>query len=169
MDIQGLGANFRMVVIFTRKIQRWSCVYQECKAACCTPGRILILDDLERLIGAGYRDFAEWDFQAKLFKLKPRGEACIFLGPDLGCQIRQHEPTICKLLPFQIKSVAYSDELIIWLDPVPFCPGYGQGAPPDYQAIEAQATKLLKGLQQLQALEQEKLQQILAKLSSSMN
>jgi len=74
---------------------------------------------------------------------------CYFLGKNFECTIWENEPLVCRLLPFKIVEVSYSDEPIMRLKPVVDCPGKGKGTGIDKKRIEADATTFLHENQRL--------------------
>ncbi|KCZ72091.1 putative Fe-S oxidoreductase [Candidatus Methanoperedens nitroreducens] len=132
-------------------IDRWTCEYKECKAKCCTPGIPLTIADIKRITALGYSldDFLELDEINKAFRIKGREGRCFFLGNELECTIRENEPLVCRLLPFKIADVSYSDEPILRLKPVVNCPGEGRGKKIDNRRIETDAISFLHENQKL--------------------
>ncbi|MDP2844529.1 MAG: YkgJ family cysteine cluster protein [Candidatus Methanoperedens sp.] len=132
-------------------IDRWTCEYKKCGAKCCTPGIQLTLDDIKRIKGLGYElaDFLDFDETNRVFKIKGKNGRCFFIGEKLECTIRENEPLVCRLLPFKIVEVSYSDEPIMRLIPVVDCPGEGKGKKIDKRKIEADATSFLHENQKL--------------------
>jgi len=135
-------------------IGRWECVYGRCKAKCCDESVGLTLSDIKRISSLGMRwdEFAEYDEGTKMFRLKGVGGRCIFVDEDLKCKIREKEPAVCRLLPFKIIDVRYSDESMMKLRPVIDCPGEGVGREFDEEAqarIEKDALSLLHENQEL--------------------
>ncbi len=110
-------------------IDRWTCEYKKCKAKCCTAGIPLTVADIKRITALGYSldDFLESDDIDQVFTIKEKNGRCFFLGEKLECTIRDNEPVVCRLLPFKITEVSYSDEPIMRLKPVVDCPGEGKG------------------------------------------
>lgn len=132
-------------------IDRWTCEYRKCGAKCCTPGIQLTLEDIKRITGLGYsmEDFLDFDEKKQMFTIKGKNGRCYFLGGKLECTIRENEPIVCRLLPFKIVEVSYSDEPIMRLKPVVDCPGEGKGKKIDKKKIEADATSFLHENQKL--------------------
>jgi Fe-S-cluster containining protein len=132
-------------------IDKWVCEYEKCGAKCCTGGIQLTIDDIKRIMELGYStdEFLDFDETDRVFKIKGNGGRCHFLGEKLECTIRENEPLICRLLPFKIVEVSYSDEPIMKLKPVVDCPGEGRGKKIDKKKIEADATKFLHENQKL--------------------
>lgn len=132
-------------------IDKWTCEYKKCGAKCCTPGIQLTVADIKRIKSLGYLidDFLEFDETDKVFRIKAKEGRCYFLGKKLECTIRDNEPIVCRLLPFRITEVSYSDETIMRLKPVVDCPGEGQGKKLDKKKIEEDATLFLHENQKL--------------------
>ena len=132
-------------------IDSWTCEYKKCKAKCCTPGIPLTIGDIKRITALGYLlgDFLDSDDANQLFRIKGKNGRCFFLGEKLECSIRENEPLVCRLLPFKITEVSYSDEPIMRLKPVVDCPGEGSGKKIDKKKIEADATSFLHENQRL--------------------
>jgi Fe-S-cluster containining protein len=132
-------------------IDHWKCEYKECGAKCCSEGIQLTIEDIKRILGLGYAldDFLEFDETANIFKIKGKEGKCFFNGKKLECIIRDNEPLVCRLLPFRIIEVSYSDEPLMRLKPVVDCPGVGRGTKIDKKKIEADATKFLRENQKL--------------------
>jgi len=109
------------------------------------------MGDIRRIINAGYSpdNFLDFDEEKQVFKIKGKQGRCFFLGEELECKIRENEPLVCRLLPFRIIEVKYSDEPIMHLKPVVECPGVGHGETIDYRRIEADATTFLHENQQI--------------------
>ena len=152
-------------------ISRWECVYGECKAKCCVEGVELTLSDIKRISSLGMRwdEFAEYDEDTKTFRLRGVNGRCIFVDDDLKCKIREKEPVACRLLPFKIMDVRYSDEPMMKLRPVIDCPGEGVGREFDEEAvaqIERDALSLLRENQELiRRVRSEGIEAILKELS----
>lgn len=132
-------------------VDKWSCEYKKCSAKCCTPGIQLTIGDIKRIMALGYslEDFLEFDGTDQTFRIKEKDGRCFFLGRELECTIRENEPLICRLLPFKIMEVSYSDEPIMRLIPVVDCPGSGRGKKIDKKKIETDATSFLHENQKL--------------------
>ncbi|MBU4140093.1 MAG: YkgJ family cysteine cluster protein [Euryarchaeota archaeon] len=132
-------------------IDKWTCEYKKCEARCCTPGIQLTKADIKKIIALGYSpdDFLEFDEKDQVFKIKGVEGRCYFRGKKFECTIRENEPLICRLLPFRIIEVSYSDEPIMRLKPVVDCPGEGHGKKLDRKKIEADATLFLHENQKL--------------------
>lgn len=132
-------------------IDKWICEYKKCGAKCCTPGIQLTLGDIKRIKGLGYsiEDFLEFDETNHVFKIKGKEGKCFFNGEKLECTIRENEPLVCRLLPFKMFEVSYSDEPIMRLIPVVDCPGEGRGKKINKKKIEADATSFLHEHQKL--------------------
>ena len=147
-----------------------TCEYKKCGAKCCTEGIHLTLRDIRRIISAGYSidDFLEMDEENQIFKIKGKHGRCFFLGEELECRIRENEPLVCRLLPFRITEVTYSDEPIMRLKPVVECPGKGYREKIDYKRIETDATSFLHEDQQLiKKIKTKGMRGILEELSAS--
>ncbi len=141
-----------MVMIhILENIDKWTCEYKKCSAKCCTPGIQLTTDDIRRITALGHSmdDFLEFDETSQLFRIKGIDGKCFFLGKKLECTIRENEPVVCRLLPFKIIEVSYSDEPIMKLGPVVDCPGEGHGKKIDKKKIEADASAFLRENQKL--------------------
>jgi Fe-S-cluster containining protein len=133
------------------KIDRWTCEYKKCDARCCTPGILLTIADIKKIMKLGYSidEFLDFDEATQSFRIKETDGRCFFLGKKLECTIRENEPLVCRLLPFQIVEVSYSDEPIMKLRPVVDCPGEGHGRKIDKNKIEKDATTFLHENQKL--------------------
>jgi Fe-S-cluster containining protein len=132
-------------------IDKWTCEYKKCRARCCTPGIQLTVADIKRIKSLGYSpdDFLEFDEKNQVFRIRSVEGKCYFNGKKLECTIRENEPLVCRLLPFRIIEVSYSDEPIMRLKPVVDCPGEGHGKKLDRKKIEADATLFLHENQKL--------------------
>lgn len=132
-------------------IDKWTCEYKKCGAKCCTPGIQLTMADIKKISSLGYLpdDFLEFDEIDKVFRIKGIDGRCYFRGKKLECTIRDNEPIVCRLLPFKITEVIYSDEPIMRLKPVVDCPGEGHGRKIDKKKIEADGTMFLRENQKL--------------------
>ena len=132
-------------------IDKWMCEYKKCGAKCCTPGIQLTAADIKRIKSLGYSpdDFLEFDEKNQVFRIRSVEGKCYFNGKKLECTIRDNEPIVCRLLPFRITEVSYSDEPIMRLKPVVDCPGEGHGKKLDKKKIEADATLFLHENQKL--------------------
>ncbi len=132
-------------------IDKWKCEYKKCGAKCCTEGIQLTFEDIKRIKGLGYpiEDFLDFDETNHIFRIKGKDGKCFFIGKKLECTIRENEPRVCRLLPFRIVEVSYSDEPLMRLRPVVDCPGVGQGKKLDRKKIEADATSFLHENQKL--------------------
>ncbi|MCE8422523.1 MAG: YkgJ family cysteine cluster protein [Candidatus Methanoperedens sp.] len=132
-------------------IDKWSCEYKKCGAKCCAAGIQLTVADIKRIKALGYEieDFLVFDETNQVFKIKEKDGKCFFLGSKLECTIRENEPIVCRLLPFKIMEVSYSDEPIMRLKPVVDCPGEGRGKKIDKKKIEADASTFIRENQKL--------------------
>lgn len=132
-------------------IDKWMCEYKKCGAKCCTEGIQLTIADIKRITALGYSldDFLDFDESNQVFRIKGKNGRCYFLGKKLECTIRENEPLVCRLLPFKITEVSYSDEPILRLKPVVECPGEGHGKKIDKRRIETDATSFLRENQKL--------------------
>ncbi len=132
-------------------IDKWTCEYKKCGARCCAEGIQLTIEDMQRIKALGYSldDFLEFDEAAQQFRIRGKDGRCFFLGRKLECTIRENEPLVCRLLPFKIVEVSYSDEPIMRLRPVVDCPGEGHGKKIDKKKIENDATSFLRENQKL--------------------
>ena len=132
-------------------IAKWTCEYKKCGAKCCTAGIQLTVADIKRIASLGYSpdDFLDFDEKDQVFRIKSLEGRCYFQGKKLECTIRENEPLVCRLLPFRITEVSYSDEPIMRLKPVVDCPGEGHGKKLDKKKIEADATQFLHENQKL--------------------
>ncbi len=132
-------------------IDKWICDYKKCGAKCCVSGIQLTLEDIKRIKELGYElaDFLEFDETNRIFKIKGKNGRCFFIDEKLKCTIRENEPVVCRLLPFRVFEVSYSDEPIMQLKPVVDCPGEGQGKKINRKKIEADATSFLHEYQKL--------------------
>ncbi len=143
------------MIHIVRDIKRWECKYKDCGARCCESGIQLTLSDIENISALGYsrEDFAYFDEGAQMFRLKDKNGKCIFLDKKFKCSIRENEPIVCRLLPFKIVDVKYSDTPIMRLEPVVDCPGVGCGpelSENNKYRIERDALRFLQENQKLQ-------------------
>jgi len=139
-----------MMITFEGKIEKWSCVFEECDAKCCRRDILLTLNDIER-IEKEFEDFYYRNDVDGNYYIKTKGDRCIFLQDDLTCRINRIKPSICRLLPFKISKVSYGDEISIVLTPLVECPGYEQGVETDeefFEEIEKSALRFLREYQQ---------------------
>lgn len=143
------------------EVEVWSCPYEECGALCCEGSRELTHMDVRRIAdstGEDWEDFARFDEEEKIFKMKTDGEnQCVFLD-GLECSIHgerydepklkgEAEPIVCRILPFMVEDVSYGDEPILYLGSLDECPGYGEGKPLDEEfnsRIEDLASQFLQ-------------------------
>jgi Fe-S-cluster containining protein len=132
-------------------VEKWKCEYKKCGAKCCAEGIHLTLGDIKRIKDLGYSPDEFLDFNESNNELRIKGKEgkCYFLGGKLECTIRENEPLECRLLPFKIVEVSYSDEPIMRLKPVVDCPGEGQGKKIDRKKIESDASSFLRENQKL--------------------
>lgn len=130
-------------------IDRWKCEYKKCGAKCCAPGIPLTVADIRKIVALGYPLDEFLDDASQELAIKEKNGRCYFLGGKLECTIRENEPLVCRLLPFKITEVSYSDEPIMRLKPVVDCPGEGSGKKIDKKKIEADATSFLRENQKL--------------------
>lgn len=157
------------MITFTQEVDNWNCCYTKCGGACCKKGNPLTLFDITAIskrLGIDWHEFAEFDKEKLRFYLLGKdkeGEEkegasddtegkCIFLKSDLTCSVYDVKPLVCRLLPFEIKSVSLGDEPIMQLKPLDVCPGYGHGPKLDDAAmwqIERDATLYLHENQKL--------------------
>jgi len=122
-------------------VRVWSCPYEECGALCCEGSRELTHGDVRRIAeatGLDWEEFAYFDEDEEIFKLKTdEEERCVFLK-GLECSIHEEryedpqlrgevEPIVCRILPFRVSRISYSDEPILYLSSLEECPGYGEG------------------------------------------
>ncbi len=144
-------SNYRIMIHILENIDRWACEYKKCGAKCCIPGIQLTIADIKRIssLGISPDDFLEFDEKDKVFRIKGVDGRCYFRGKKLECTIRDHEPIVCRLLPFKIVEVSYSDEPIMRLKPVVDCPGEGHGKKIDKKKIEADASIFIHENQKL--------------------
>lgn len=113
------------------EVDRWECVYRECKAKCCKPAKIT-LEDVRRIskaLGVPPEDFIEPADEGGLFKLKAKNGSCCFLLGDYKCELHRRKtvPLPCRMFPFLLDSITYADDIIVSLKPASGCPGYGRG------------------------------------------
>lgn len=136
-------------------VKQWECNYQDCGARCCTRKNPLTLFDIKKiseLLDKDWQDFADFDEDKVRYYLKTDEKGCIFLNDDLGCDIYDIKPLVCRLLPFEITGVVQADEPLLHLKPIDECPGYGCGAELDNAFmwdIERDATLYLHETQKL--------------------
>lgn len=122
-------------------VESWACPYEECGALCCEGTRELTHGDVRRIAEATGRDweeFAFFDDEEKIFKLRTDDDGlCVFLD-GLKCSIHGEryeepqlkgaaEPIVCRILPFRVVDLKYSDEPILYLGSIVDCPGYEDG------------------------------------------
>jgi Fe-S-cluster containining protein len=141
-----------MVMIhILENVEKWTCEYKKCGAKCCTPGIQLTVADIKMIKALGYSqdDFLDFDETNQIFRIREKDGRCFFQGKKLECTIRENEPIVCRLLPFKIVEVSYSDEPIMRLKPVVDCPGEGHGKKIDKKRIEADATSFIRENQKL--------------------
>ena len=140
-----------IMIHILENIDRWKCEYKKCGAKCCSEGIQLTIEDIKRIKGLGYsqEDFLDFDEKNNSFKIKGKEGKCFFNGKKLECTIRENEPLVCRLLPFRIIEVSYSDEPLMKLKPVVDCPGVGLGKKIDKKKIEADGTKFIRENQEL--------------------
>ncbi|TAN45525.1 MAG: YkgJ family cysteine cluster protein [Candidatus Methanoperedens sp.] len=145
VSLNDIRNNYRNMIHILENIDKWTCEYKKCGARCCTPGIQLTIADIKRISSLGYSldEFMEFDETEKVFRIKGVDGRCYFRGKKLECTIRDNEPIVCRLLPFKITEVSYSDEPIMSLKPVVDCPGEGHGKKIDKKKIEADATLFL--------------------------
>lgn len=144
------------MIIFLEDLEKWKCDYQACEAKCCMEGRELTLQDIKRILAKEkkkkWSDFASFDRETMTIRLKGEKGKCIFLKSDFSCKIWLNRPLVCRLLPFKIENISYSDEPIMRLRPEKFCPGYGKGPKLGQEfkhSIEQAALQLIRERQEL--------------------
>jgi len=132
-------------------IEKWTCEYKKCGAKCCQEGIQLTIEDIRKIAALGYslEDFLDFDETSQLFKIKGKEGKCFFIGQKLECTIREQAPLVCRLLPFKIVEVSYSDEPYMRLKPVVDCPGVGIGKNIDTKKLESDATSFIHQNQEL--------------------
>jgi Fe-S-cluster containining protein len=132
-------------------IDKWKCEYKKCGAKCCSEGIQLTIEDIKKIASLGHSldDFLDFDETDHVFKIKGKGGKCYFIGEKLECTIREDAPLVCRLLPFKIVEVSYSDEPLMRLKPVVDCPGVGLGKKIDKKKIESDATLFIRENQTL--------------------
>lgn len=114
------------------RVDKWECVYKECKAKCCKPARTTV-GDLKRIskkLHLQPEEFAEInDGKRGLFRLKSRNGSCYFLHDDYSCELHKRKivPLSCKMFPFLFNGISYSDDIILKIMPAEGCPGYERG------------------------------------------
>ncbi len=151
VSLNDIRNKYRNMIQILDNIEKWTCEYKKCGARCCTPGIKLTIADIKRIRSLGYPldEFMEFNENEKVFRIKGVEGRCYFRGEKLECTIRDNEPLVCRLLPFKIMEVSYSDEPIMRLKPVVDCPGEGHGKKIDKKKIEADATLFLHENQKL--------------------
>ena len=132
-------------------IDKWKCEYKKCGAKCCSEGIQLTIEDIKKIASLGHSldDFLDFDETDNVFKIKGKEGKCYFIGEKLECTIREDAPLVCRLLPFKIVEVSYSDEPLMLLKPVVDCPGVGLGKKIDKKKIESDATLFIRENQKL--------------------
>ena len=113
------------------KVDRWECVYKECKAKCCSPPKITI-GDIKRIAQAlnlKPEEFSELKDEKGLFIIKSKNGKCYFLDDDFSCKLHKIKtvPLSCKMFPFLFDGIQYGDDIILKLKIADDCPGHGRG------------------------------------------
>lgn len=124
-----------MIVVLGEPIKKWECIYKVCEAVCCKIPREVTLLDIKRIVeatGKAPEDFISITTDKGYiipFALKRRGGGCVFLGKNYRCVLHDTEakPILCRMYPFMLHKIVYGDEPMLFINPVPDCPGYGKG------------------------------------------
>ncbi len=112
-------------------VDKWECVYKQCKAKCCSPAKVTI-GDLKRIsdkLGLRPEEFSETKDEGGLFQLKSKNGSCHFLHDDYKCELHKRKvvPLACRMFPFLFDGITYSDDIIVTIKLSEDCPGYGMG------------------------------------------
>ncbi len=123
-----------MLLYSPQKVERFTCVYRECGAKCCTGGRVVTAKGIERIskaTGKKPEEFAVLRPERGLFRLKERDGRCIFLNEELECELHSLgvKPISCRMYPFLFDGLIYADELVLRMRCAEDCPGIGRGEP----------------------------------------
>ncbi len=121
-----------MIIYTPYKIERFTCLYKECGAKCCTPGRVITHREKEKIseaIGLKPEEFIERETERGLFRLKGKNDMCIFLKEDFSCSLHNIDakPLSCQMYPFLFEGIIYSDEIVLKVRAADECPGIGIG------------------------------------------
>jgi len=113
------------------KVDRWKCVYKECKAKCCNPPKVTA-GDLKRISNAlnlKPDKFSELKDEKGLFIIKSKNGKCYFLNDDFSCKLHKIKtvPLSCTMFPFLFDGIQYGDDIILKLKLAEDCPGYNKG------------------------------------------
>lgn len=115
------------------KINSWECVFRECNALCCTPPLITIGDAkrISKSIGLKPAEFLDAinGGDKGLFRVRSRGEKCMFLKEDYICKLhgKNSKPIFCQMFPFRFDGITYSDDIILKIKLSDNCPGHNRG------------------------------------------
>jgi len=121
-----------LIIYSPSRIDRFTCVYRECRAKCCTPGRVITARGRERIAratGMQAEEFIEGEAGRGLFRLKGKNGRCIFLQENYECLLHNlgAKPLSCQMYPFLLDGVVYGDEIFLRLVIAKECPGIGRG------------------------------------------
>ncbi|MGQ9469890.1 MAG: YkgJ family cysteine cluster protein [Nitrososphaerales archaeon] len=132
-----------MIVVLGKPVERWKCTYEVCNALCCKMEREIMPKDIEKIAQVTGRRVDNFvvvsDEESSIpFKLKRINDKCIFLLDDLRCELHDlnAKPILCQMYPFLIQKITYGDEPIMYINPVPECPGYGIGPNLDKETLD---------------------------------
>lgn len=70
----------------------------DCGYCCRFVEKILLVDDLLRLIELGYSGF--YEYRDGFYKLRKTNGKCVFLDVNNACTIYPHRPLSCRIYPF---------------------------------------------------------------------
>ncbi len=150
------------MIIYSEPFERWKCVHTKCNAQCCVGGREVTAKDIERISKATGREpeeFADLDHKKGLFRLKSKGEKCIFLDGN-SCTLHKKgtKPIFCQMYPFKFDGIIYADEIVLKVRVVKDCPGFDDGPKvgDDFEiAIEELGSKFIKEIKDFLKSEEE--------------
>jgi len=145
-----------LIVYTPYRIERFTCLYKECRAKCCTPGRVITSRGKERIsevTGLKPEEFIESEAGKGLFRLKGKQDRCIFLKDDFSCSLHNLDakPLSCQMYPFLFDGVIYSDEIVLKVGAAEECPGIGIGEDVDEDfelRIEALGNKFVREIEE---------------------
>jgi len=122
-----------MVLVYGEPVERWSCDFKACSARCCKPGREATIGDVRRIrekTGLRPEEFLrELSPEQGLFHIRGEAGRCVFLQPDLTCQLHEKgvKPIFCQMYPFKFDGIIYADELVLKVRAIDDCPNIGLG------------------------------------------
>lgn len=122
-------------IISEKEIKKWKCTYKDCKALCCEHPPLITIGSIRRICDALNTKPEKFVHTSEdkpgLFRLKTREKdgRCYFSNDNYSCELHKIDkhPLVCRMLPFKFAGLVYGDEIILKLNAMEECPGYGKG------------------------------------------